>query len=73
MSGTSADGIDAALIEFKHDKPHLIAHHSHAFSSAQKKTIRSLMLPSDNENDRMGVLDQQLGIEFADVAERQRN
>lgn len=68
ISGTSADGIDAALIEFKQDKPQLLAHHSHAFTSEQKKNIRSLMLPGDNEIDRMGVLDQQLGIEFAKAA-----
>lgn len=68
ISGTSADGIDAALVEFKEDQPHLIAHHSQSLSPEQKQSIRQLMLPGDNEIDRFGVLDHQLGQSFAQAA-----
>lgn len=66
MSGTSADAVDLALVDFANNKTHLTATHSFALSSDIRQQIHSLATPSDNEIDRLGELDQQLGEIFAD-------
>jgi anhydro-N-acetylmuramic acid kinase len=67
MSGTSADAIDAALVEFQ-PYPHLITHYSLPFSSQIKQQIHALSLPDANEIDRMGFLDVELGKLFAQAS-----
>ncbi|MDZ7925561.1 MAG: anhydro-N-acetylmuramic acid kinase [Marinagarivorans sp.] len=63
MSGTSADGIDAVIVETSstNNRFRLIATHSHPFSATIKQQIESLFDPSDNEIDRLGELDRALG------------
>ena len=65
MSGTSADAIDAALVDFANDGIHLVATHSLALPANIREQIHSLTSPADNEIDRMGELDRQLGETFA--------
>lgn len=65
ISGTSADGIDAALVEFQHDKPELLATHYTPYHPALREKILALCTPGENEIQRMGELDVLLGDEFA--------
>jgi anhydro-N-acetylmuramic acid kinase len=64
LSGTSMDGIDAALVRFA-PRPELVASHSLAFPGALRAEMRALCAPSANEIDRLGGVDVQLGHLFA--------
>lgn len=64
MSGTSADGIDAALVDLQ-NTPKLLASHTHPFSNQLRGQIHSLCLPGTDEIDLMGALDAELGKHFA--------
>ncbi|WP_448551022.1 anhydro-N-acetylmuramic acid kinase [Thalassotalea montiporae] len=65
MSGTSADGIDVALVDFSHGKPVLVASHYQAYDNITQSQITSLYLSSDNEIERMGRLDKALAKQFS--------
>lgn len=68
MSGTSADGIDAALVDFSERQPRLAATHYTPYSSALRQQILELCVPGQNEIQRMGELDVTLGKAFANAA-----
>lgn len=69
MSGTSVDGIDAALVAIDDTgAPRLLATHQHAFPNNIRAEIQALMQPGENEIDREGMLDMRLGELFADAA-----
>lgn len=66
MSGTSLDGIDAGLVEFKDNKIKLLAFEYFPFSSAIKKDIQHISQPeSPILLKDYGSLDVKLGILFA--------
>jgi anhydro-N-acetylmuramic acid kinase len=67
MSGTSMDGIDAALVEFNagSDQPRLLATHARAWPQPLVQQLHAICTPSGNEIDRMGALDQRVAEEFA--------
>jgi anhydro-N-acetylmuramic acid kinase len=65
MSGTSVDGIDAALVDLSDNKPLLIDTHSHEIPADIKQRIEALCTPGSNEIDRLGKLDIELGQLFA--------
>ena len=67
MSGTSADAIDAVLIDLQ-SHPQLIAQHTLPLPVDIKQQIHALSLPGDNEIDRMGALDAELGQLFAQAS-----
>lgn len=67
MSGTSADGIDAALVDFSQPQPKLVQSHSSKFSPQLRQTILGLCQSGPNEINRMGELDILLGKAFADT------
>lgn len=67
MSGTSADAIDAALVDVQLT-PQLIAHHTLQLPANTRQQIHALSVPSDNEIDRMGLLDTELGKLFAQTS-----
>jgi anhydro-N-acetylmuramic acid kinase len=67
MSGTSADAVDLALVDFANANAHLTATHSFALPSVIRHKIHTLATPADNEIDRLGELDKQLGEIFSDV------
>ncbi len=69
MSGTSADSIDAALLDLS-GTPKLLDKHSHPLPPDTKQEILALCQPGDNEIDRMGSLDRQLGHLFAQAVEQ---
>ena len=64
MSGTSADAIDAVLVDLQ-STPQLIARHTLQLPVKIRQQIHGLSLPGDNEIDRMGALDTELGELFA--------
>jgi len=66
MSGTSLDGIDAALVEFGDNKFTLIATHHHAIPAELCKTLNKLALDeSECSLDTLGEADAELGEIFA--------
>jgi len=69
MSGTSVDGIDAALVSISvSGQLALLATHQHPFPVAVRAAIQELMQPGPNEIEREGELDVQLGRLFAEAA-----
>jgi len=69
ISGTSADGIDAALVRFQDDMPDLVAGLTHPWPEALRRRI--LAVAQDEERldlDSYGRLDTSVGICFADAA-----
>lgn len=68
MSGTSVDGIDAALVSIPDHGPlTLKATEQQSFPPAVRNAIQALMLPGNNEIDQAGELDMQLGKLFAEA------
>jgi anhydro-N-acetylmuramic acid kinase len=65
MSGTSADGIDAALVDMQ-PSPQLVTHYTLPFSKPLRDQIHAISLPGHNEIDQMGQLDTALGRKFAE-------
>lgn len=67
MSGTSLNGIDAALVDFSTPTPRLIATHEHPLPKNLKTTLSEFHEPGFDEITRLGTLDQILGNHFADA------
>lgn len=67
MSGTSADAIDAALVDLT-STPRLVASLTQPIPDELKQQIHAIALPGGNEIDRMGALDVELGKRFAACA-----
>ncbi|KRF00513.1 anhydro-N-acetylmuramic acid kinase [Frateuria sp. Soil773] len=70
ISGTSADGIDAALVSFEHGLPHLHAALTHPWPDALR--TRMLAIAQGEEMldlDAFGRLDVAIGRCFADAAQ----
>ena len=65
MSGTSADGIDLALVDFATNTPKLIASYYQAYNQDIHQKITSLYNPDINELDRAFKLDAELAHLFA--------
>lgn len=65
MSGTSADGIDLALVDFNKLQPQLIASYYQAYEQDIHDKIIQLYNPGDNEIDRAFSLDIELAHLFA--------
>ena len=61
LSGTSADGIDAVLVDFAGETPRLIAARTAPMPDAVHREIRALAEPADDEIERLGRLDVMLG------------
>lgn len=68
MSGTSMDGIDAALVEFNGSDIKLIASHSHRIPATLKDKLKLLTVDSPEASiDMLGEADTELGLSFADA------
>lgn len=67
MSGTSADGIDAAIVDFSQPQPSIVATHYTAYLPCLREKILGLCQPGDNEISRLGELDTLLGKAFAEA------
>ncbi len=64
LSGTSMDGIDAALVRFG-PEPSLVASHTLKFPPELRAELLALAVPGENEIDRFGSADVRLGQLFA--------
>jgi len=64
MSGTSLDAIDCVVVDFS-SGVHLLGARSYDISHQRRQAILDLCQPGDNEIDKMGLLDRQLGLDFA--------
>ncbi len=64
MSGTSMDAIDSALLDLGDATPRLLATHQHPLDEGIRARIAALSHPGDNEIQRMGELDRELGERF---------
>lgn len=70
MSGTSLDGIDAALAAFEADRFMLVASHYQAYEPDLKELLQTICY-SENVNPRtLGELDARLGLKFGECANR---
>ncbi len=69
MSGTSIDSIDAVLASISDHGLEIQATLEHPFAPALRQAIADISQPGDNEIERMGVLDRQLGAAFADACD----
>jgi len=67
MSGTSADGADAALMDFSAPQGQLLGTASLSWDRSTRAAIHYLARGGSDEIDRMGALDHQLGGAFADL------
>lgn len=65
MSGTSVDAIDSALVRCRHDSAEILATHEHAIPAQLKQQIAEISHRGDDEIERMGILDRELGLLFA--------
>jgi anhydro-N-acetylmuramic acid kinase len=68
MSGTSIDGIDSALVSCERDTVSLVATRAHPIPRELADRITAISHPGDNEIERMGALDRELGMLFAEAA-----
>lgn len=65
MSGTSADGIDAILVDLSQKRPRIVGTHYTPYDMTLREKILELFQTGENEIERMGSIDTQLGKEFA--------
>jgi len=70
MSGTSLDGIDAALVRFENDQANVVETTCSALSSNLKSKIKSLITPAENEINRLMELDIELAHAFSHTAQK---
>ena len=69
MSGTSMDGIDAALVRFGDPGVELLATHSHPYPDTLRHALgKAVMTPPDEPIADLGALDRQVGERFRDAA-----
>jgi len=69
MSGTSADGIDAALVSFAHGRPQLVAARAQPWPDPLRAEILAVAQgEAALDLDAFGRLDTQLGEAFAEAA-----
>jgi anhydro-N-acetylmuramic acid kinase len=69
ISGTSLDGIDAALVDLKAPVPRLVQALHTPYDPTLQQHLRALSQPGGNEIDRLGELDRQVAIAFAGAVE----
>lgn len=68
MSGTSMDGIDCALIDCTADNVTVLSTHEHPMPPATRQRIADISHSGPEEIERLGRLDRELGLLFAEAA-----
>ncbi|MEM1113407.1 MAG: anhydro-N-acetylmuramic acid kinase [Pseudomonadota bacterium] len=68
MSGTSVDGIDTALLHIHDDKLTLQAKHEYPMPVNLAAEVGRICSSGEDEIERLGVLDRQLGLAFGQAA-----
>jgi anhydro-N-acetylmuramic acid kinase len=69
MSGTSLDGVDAALVDLSQAEPRLVASQYQPYPQQLKDALLSLHQPTHNELHRAQLISNQLAHEYADAAQ----
>lgn len=64
MSGTSLDGIDAALVSFEGEHPRLLATHYQPYESELRLALQSLCYAESVNLKALGEMDSRLGLLF---------
>jgi len=64
MSGTSLDGVDAALAEFAEERPRIIASAHLPFDAALREALLALNSPGDNEIERAALAGNELAHSY---------
>ena len=67
MSGTSIDGIDAALVDLSGETPLIVATHYTPYPEALRTKVLALCHKGEDEIERLGELDIILGKAFAEA------
>jgi anhydro-N-acetylmuramic acid kinase len=67
MSGTSVDAIDSALVRCRHEGVEILATHQHTIPPELKQQIAAISHSGADEIERMGILDRELGLLFAEA------
>jgi len=67
MSGTSMDGIDAALVDFSKPQPELVCTHSHQWPDAIQRALITARDIPDDELKTLAYLDSQTAEIFAEA------
>lgn len=65
MSGTSMDAIDCALVNFRDADFELVATHCSPYPPQTRQALLNLCSPGENEINRCGQLDREVGFLFA--------
>jgi anhydro-N-acetylmuramic acid kinase len=68
MSGTSMDGIDAALLDLSSSQPVILATHSHAYPARLHEQLEAALQLEDPLQADLAALDQNVGACFAAAA-----
>lgn len=67
MSGTSLDGVDAALVAFNSDSPQVIATHFSPYPQAVRASVLALQYPANNELETSALLANTLAKLYAEA------
>lgn len=67
ISGTSLDGIDAALVDFSNGIPRLHTALHTPYAEPLLMELRALCQPGNNEIDRLGEVDRRVALAFAEA------
>jgi anhydro-N-acetylmuramic acid kinase len=70
MTGTSVDGIDAAIVEFGGEQTKTVCTHSHEIPEELRQMLHALCTPGGDEIERMGVADAWLGEVLAEATNK---
>ena len=66
MSGTSLDGLDAALVDFSHHQPTLVNSHYQPYTAELKARLKKICYQKTIDLPELGSLDSELGAVFAE-------
>lgn len=69
MSGTSVDGIDAALVDLGAAQPRLVGAHEHAWPESLRQRILATRALPDDRLDRLDTLDEAIAGVFAEAVQ----
>src|SRR3990167_2341353 len=67
MSGTSLDGVSAAIVDFSNEKPKLVETYHEAYLPDFRQRLLALTFPGENEIERLGLVDRELGEKLAEI------
>lgn len=67
MSGTSVDGVDIAIVDFAGSRPNIVHAETFPYDTETSQRIHSLCRSGEEEIDRLGPLDHDLGLIFGNA------